>query len=80
MSNVTSKIKIGDEWIDVPSEYVQQEAEHCKDVLDSYYMGVPDDVDDVEYARRRQAVIDCRVEFWRKWNDTIPNNNNNENK
>lgn len=75
----TTKIRIGEHWVDVPPEYVKAEAEYCREINDKYYLAATDDdVDEEEYARLRQATLDCRVEFWRKWNDTVPANNKNK--
>lgn len=69
------KVKIGEHWVDVPPEYLKGEAEHCKEILDKYYLAATDDdVSEEEYKQLRQATLDCRVEFWQKWNDTIANN------
>jgi hypothetical protein len=76
------RILIDEYWIDVPDEYLIQEREYCQEELTSFEEAVRQastntlDDQDANVEQARQDVLDKRVEFWRKWNDTIPNNNN----
>lgn len=75
------RVHIGDHWVIVSDEYLAKEREYCQKELKAFSVALrkasinnPDERDaTVEQAR--QNVLDRRVEFWRKWNDTIPNNN-----
>lgn len=81
------RIHIGNQWVLVPPGYVRQESEYCREELDAFNEAVggrpvwrpanadaehaPRIVDEEAMERARQAVLDKRVEFWKRWNDTV---------